>query len=110
MMQGSLRGTHVLVLVGMTVTAAILLWTHQMRLHGDIHGLARSFFFLFAYSDYSGAACAILVMLGAIWVSPFIPASSVLRWAGAHPVIIAAIGALLLSAGTMVIYHGSPTI
>jgi hypothetical protein len=107
-MQGSLRGTHVLVLVGTTVTAAILLWTHQMRLHGDIHGLAPSFFFLFAYGDYSAAACAILVMLGAIGVSPFIPASSILRWAGAHPVIIAAISALLLSAGTLVIYHDHP--
>ncbi len=107
-MQGSLRGTHVLVLVGMAVTAAILLWTHQMRLHGDIHGLAPSFFFLFAYSDYSGAACAILIMLGALGVSPFMPASTVLRWAGTHPVIIAAIGALLLSAGTLVIYHDHP--
>ena len=54
-----LTGARILVLVGITVTAAILLWTHQMRLHGDIHGLAPSFFFLFAFSDYSGAACAV---------------------------------------------------
>lgn len=108
MIHGSLRGRHVLVLVGMTVTAAILLWTHQMRRHGDIHGLAPSFFFLFAYGDYSGAACAILVMLGAIGVSRFIPAGTVLQWAGAHPIIIAAMSIPLLSAGTLVVYHDHP--
>ena len=101
-------GAHVLILVGITVTAAILLWTNQMRLHGELHGLAPSFFFLFAYNDYSGAACAILVLLGATLVSPLVPASSILRCAGTHPVIIAEITALLLCAGTLAVYHNHP--
>jgi hypothetical protein len=108
MMRGSLRGTYVLVLVGMTVTAAILLWTYQLRLQGHVHGLAPIFFFLFAHNDYSGAVCAILILLGAMFVSPFLSTSAILRWAGTHPIIIAEVSALLLSAGTLLVYHNHP--
>jgi hypothetical protein len=103
-----LTGTRILVLVGMTVTVAILVWTRQMRLHGELHGLAPSFFFLFASKDYSGAVCTVLILLGATWAAPSVPASSILRWAGAHPVIIAEVSALLLSAGTLLVYHNHP--
>ena len=108
MMQESLRGTYVLVLAGLIVTAAILFWTRQLQIHDEGHGLAPIFFFLFAHKDYSGAVCVILVLLGAIFVSPFLPARAILRWAGAHPIAISEVSALLLSAGTLVVYHNHP--
>jgi hypothetical protein len=101
-------GLHVLLIVGTTVTAATLLWMHQMRVSGELHGLAPIFFVLFAYNDYSGAACALLVLLGAIFASPYVPAVRVLGWVGKHPVVIAVISVLFLAVGTRVVYHDHP--
>jgi hypothetical protein len=101
-------GPRVLVLVGTNVTAAMLLWMYQMRVSGALHGLAPIFFVLFADNDYSGAVCALVVLLGAIFASPYVPAVRVLRWAGEHPVVIAVISALFLAIGTRVVYHNHP--
>ena len=103
-----LTGTWVLVLLATIVTAAILLWTYQLRLHGEPHGLAPIFYFLFARGDSSGAVCGLIIILAAIAFSPFLPARSVLLWAGTHPTVIAAISAVLLSVGSLVIYHNHP--
>ena len=49
------------------VTTAILAWTYQMRLTGNLHGLATIFFVLFADGDYPGTVCALLVLVGALF-------------------------------------------
>jgi hypothetical protein len=97
-----------LFLIGATVTTAILLWTHQMRLSGDLHGLATIFFVLFAYNDYSGSVCALLILVGALVGSRYLPARRIVRWAGDQPIVIAVITAVLLALGTLVVYHNHP--
>jgi hypothetical protein len=101
-------GPRTLFLIGVSVTTAILLWTHQMRLSGDLHGLATIFVVLFAYNDYPGAVCALLILVGAIFGSRYLPARRVAQWAGDQPLIIAVITALLLALGTLFIYHNHP--
>jgi len=90
------------------VTTAILLCTLQMRLAGNLHGLALSFFVLFAYNDCSGSVCALLILVAALFGSLYLPARRVVQWAGDHPLVIAVITALLLALGTLVIYHNHP--
>jgi hypothetical protein len=101
-------GPRTLFLVGAIVTTAILLWTHQMRLSGDLHGLATIFFVLFAYNDYPGTVWALLILVGALFGSRYLPARRIVQWAGDQPLIIAVITALLLALGTLVIYHNHP--
>jgi hypothetical protein len=101
-------GPRTLFLIGATVTTAILLWTHQMRLSGDLHGLATIFFVLFAYNDYPGAVCALLILAGALFGFRYLPARRIVQWAGDQPLVIAVISALLLALGTLVIYHNHP--
>jgi hypothetical protein len=101
-------GPRTLFLIGATVTAAILLWTHQLRLSGDLHGLATIFFVLFAYNDYPGSVCALLILMGALVGSKYLPARRIVQWAGDQPLLIAVIAALLLALGTLVIYHNHP--
>ena len=90
------------------VTAAILLWTHQMRLIGNSHGLSTSFFALFAYNDYWGTLCALLILAGAYIGSSYLPARRIVQWSGDHPLVIAVIVAPLLALGTLVIYLNHP--
>src|SRR5258708_22156799 len=90
------------------VTTAILLWTHEMRLSGDLHGLATSFFVLFAHNDYPGAVCTLLVLVGALFGSRYLPARRIVQWAGDRPMVIAVIAVPLLALGTLIIYHNHP--
>jgi hypothetical protein len=101
-------GPRTLFLIGAVAAMAILLWTHQMRLSGAPHGLAPIFFVLFAYNDYPGALCALLILVVAIFGSRYLSARRLAQWAGDHPLAIAAITALLLALGTVVIYHNHP--
>jgi hypothetical protein len=101
-------GPRTLFLIGATVTTAILLWTHQMRLSGDLHGLATIFFVLFAYNDYPGSVCVLLILVGALVGSRYLPARRIVRWAGDQPIVIAVITAVLLALGTLVVYHNHP--
>jgi hypothetical protein len=101
-------GPHTLFLIGALVATAILVWTHQMRLSGAPHGLAPIFFVLFAYNDYPGALCALLILVAAIFGSRYLSARRVAQWAGDHPLAIAAITAPLLALGTVVVYHSHP--
>ena len=86
-------GPRTLFLVGAIVTTAILLWTHQLRQSGDMHGLAPSFFVLFADNDYPGTVCALLILGGALFGSWYLPARRFVRWAGDRPLVIAIITA-----------------
>jgi len=101
-------GPRTLFLVGAIVTTAILLWTHQLRQSGDMHGLAPSFFVLFADNDYPGTVCALLILGGALFGSRYFPARRFVRWAGDQPLVIAITTASLLALGTLVIYHNHP--
>lgn len=104
----TVRGSRILFLTGAFVTTGILLWTLQMRRTGDVHGLAPSFFVLFAYNDYPGAVCALLILLGACFGFRHPWPRRVMRWAGDRPVGIALITVPLLALGTLVIYHDHP--
>jgi hypothetical protein len=101
-------GPRALFAVAAIVTTAILLCTLQMRLTGNLHGLAPSFFVLFAYNDYPGSVCALLMLVGALVGSRYLPARRIVRWAGDQPIMIAVITALLLALGTLAIYHNHP--
>jgi hypothetical protein len=101
-------GPRTLFLLGAMVTTAILLWTYQWRIGNDRHGLSTIFFVLFAYNDYPGALCALLILVGALFGSRYLPARPMVLWAGDHPLVIAVITALLLALGTLFIYHNHP--
>jgi hypothetical protein len=79
-----------------------------MRLSGVPHGLAPIFFVLFAYNDYPGALCALVILVVALLGSRYLSARRIAQWAGDRPVVIAAITALLLALGTLIIYHNHP--
>jgi hypothetical protein len=101
-------GPRTLFVAGAMVTIAILLWMHQMRLSGDPHGLATIFFVLFVYNDYPGTVCVLLILVAALLGYRYLPARRIAQWAGDQPLVIAVISALLLSLGTLVIYHNHP--
>jgi hypothetical protein len=101
-------GPRTLFLASAIVTTAILLWTHQLRESGDMHGLATIFFVLFADNDYPGTVCALFILVAALLGSRYIPVRRFVHWAGDHPIVIAIISASLLAIGTLVIYHNHP--
>ena len=101
-------GPRTLFLTGAIGTIAILLWIHQLRQSGDLHGLAIIFFALFADNDPPGAVCALLILVGALVGSGYLPARRLVRWAGDQPGVIAIIAASLLALGTLFIYHNHP--
>ncbi len=101
-------GPRLLFLAGLTVTAAILGWTHQMRLSGNLHGLSASFFVLFAGQDFQGSLCELLILFGAFLGYRHVPARQMTKWAGHRPLTIAAITVLLLALGNLVVYHNHP--
>jgi hypothetical protein len=101
-------GPRSLFLACVLVTTAILIWIRHMRLTGNVHGLATSFFVLFAGNDYPGTVCAMLILGGAFFGSRYLPARRMVQWAGDHPFVIALITAPLLALGTLFIYHNHP--
>jgi hypothetical protein len=101
-------GPRILFMVGAIVTAAILLWMHQLRQTGEVSGLTVIFYVLFAFEDYGATICELLILGLAVFVASRVPARGVLRGAGAHPRIIAALSAVILSAGALFVYHDHP--
>jgi hypothetical protein len=101
-------GPRTLFLMAALVAIAILLWTQQMRLSAVPHGLAPIFFVLFAYNDGPAALCALLILGVALFGSRYPLTRLVVRWAGDRPTVAAVITALLLSLGTLIIYHNHP--
>jgi hypothetical protein len=101
-------GPRALFLVGAIVTTAILLWTVQMRLAGGLPGVATSFFVLFAYNDFPGTVCALLILMGALFGSRYLPGRRIVQRAGDQPASVAVITAVLLALGTLIIYHNHP--
>ena len=101
-------GPRILFLAGAIVTTVILLWMYQMRLSGQLSGLTPIFFDLFAFGDYGATVCMLLILVLAVFIPVQSPARGILRWAGEHPVIIAAISLIVLCAGALAVYHNHP--
>jgi hypothetical protein len=79
-----------------------------MRVSGQLHGLAPIFFVLFVYQDNWATAVELLILVAAILLGSRVPARTILRAAGEYPGTIAAIAAVILSAGTLFVYHDHP--
>jgi hypothetical protein len=101
-------GPRILFLVGAMLTVAILQWIQHMRLTGDIHGLTPIFFDLFAFGDFGGTVCALLILALAALVPVHSPGARIFRWAGEHPVLIAAVSFIVLCCGALLVYHNHP--
>jgi len=101
-------GPRILFLLGAAITAAILLWMHALRQGGVVPGLTAIFYLLFAFEDYRATVCELLIIGAAVFVAGRIPARALLRAAGAHPGVIAALSALVLGAGALIVYHDHP--
>src|SRR5580698_365414 len=98
-------GARVLFIAAAFVTVVILQWINQLRLSGQPQGLTTIFFVLFAYKDLPGAIGALLILLGAIFISQDERSQRALRWAGNHPLVIAVVSAVVLAAGSLLVYH-----
>lgn len=101
-------GPRILFVVGAAVTAGILLWMHSLRLQGPVPGLTAIFYALFAFEDYGAAICGALILGAAVFLAARVPANRLLRVAGENPGIIAALAALALCAGALLVYHNHP--
>jgi len=101
-------GPRALFLLGAIVTTAILLWIQQLGTSGSIHGLTVVFQVLFIKEDFWGTAVELLILVAAVLIAAKVPARTVLRAAGEHPGRIAALTAVVLSAGTLLVYHDHP--
>jgi hypothetical protein len=101
-------GPRILFLLGAIVTASILLWMHQLRGGGELPGLTTIFYVLFAFEDYGSTVCDLLILGVAVFIASRIPARSLLRAAGEHPLMMASVSAVVLSAGAVFVYHSHP--
>jgi hypothetical protein len=101
-------GPRILFLACAAVSVALLLWMHQLRLGGALPGLTAIFFIQFAYLDYWGAACELLILVAAVFIAAKIPVRPLLRAVGERPVTVAAISAVILCAGALAVYHDHP--
>jgi hypothetical protein len=101
-------GPRTLFFGGAIITTAILLWIHHMSMSRDDYRLTHIFFYLFVYEDNWATAVELLTLIAAIFIAAKVPARTVLRAAGERPGTIAAISALVLSAGTLFVYHDHP--
>ena len=101
-------GPRILFLAGAAVTVAILLWTHQLRLSGNPHGMTPIFFYLYAYQDYGATICELLILGAAVFLASRVPTRDILKAAGDHPRILAGVYAAILSAGAIFVYHDHP--
>jgi hypothetical protein len=101
-------GPRILFLAGAAVTAALLLWIHHLRLDGNLPGMTTIFFIEFAYKDYWAAACELLILVAAVFIAAKMPVRMVLRVVGERPAAVAAISAVVLCIGAVVVYHDHP--
>ena len=101
-------GARVLFLLSAAATAAIFLWMHSMRLNGDLRGLTKALFYFFAYEDYGATICELLILVAAVFLASRIRAPAILRAVGERPWTIAGIAAVVLSIGSLLVYHDHP--
>jgi hypothetical protein len=101
-------GARTLFFVSAAVTVAILLWMHQLRMSGALHGLAPIFFVLFAFEDYGATVVALLILLAAVLIPIQPGARQLFRWAGEHPAAVALLSLFFLCVGALAVYHNHP--
>ncbi|HEY6454442.1 MAG TPA: hypothetical protein VIY90_04075 [Steroidobacteraceae bacterium] len=102
-------GPRLLFAVGTIVALAILLTIHLLRLNGGPPPqMTPIFFFLFTSGDYGGTVCMFLILVLAAVSPTQSPARGIVRWAGEHPLIIAAISLSVLCVGAVAVYHTHP--
>ena len=101
-------GARVLFLLAAIGTVAIRLYQIP---GGGTSGLSPIFTTLFAsdtYGDYGATVAVLLILVLAALVPAGLGVRRILSWAGAHPLLIAACSALVLCAGTLLVYHDHP--
>lgn len=101
-------GPRTLFLAAAIITIAVRLWIHQIGVSGQQYGLTPIFFLLFVDQDNWATAVELVILVAAIFLAPKVPTRAILRAAGEHPRTIAAIAAVILSAGTLFVYHDHP--
>lgn len=101
-------GPRTLFLATAIITTAILLWMRQIGVSGRPMGLSFIFFYLFVDQDHWATALELVILVATIFLAPKVPTRAILRAAGEHPRTIAAIAAVILSAGSLFVYHDHP--
>jgi hypothetical protein len=94
-------------LVSAAITVAVMLWANSLG-GSRARDLSYIFLRLFTQYDYTGAICGLLILLIAALLLDRIPARSILRWFGEHPVGIALACVVVLSAGSLLVYENHP--
>jgi hypothetical protein len=90
------------------ITLACLLWIVQLRSTGNFQGVALIFVVLFSYFDYHAAMGALLILVGAMFLSGSPLMHGVLRRVGERPGLIAIATGVVLSAGALLVYRDHP--
>jgi len=94
-----------LFLASLLLTAAILVWAHQL---GPTHALTPIFYVLFRFFDYTAGMVSVLLLIAALAIPSGAWPHTLLRWLGRHPGRVAAATGLLLCIGTLVVYRNHP--
>jgi hypothetical protein len=105
---GRSTAVRALLIVGGLITAACVFWIQQLRMGGDLHGLAPIFFVLFTFFDHGAATLALGILLVAVFIPRWDGFDALLRSIGQRPYMIGGAVAVLSSIGTLVIYHNQP--
>jgi hypothetical protein len=105
---GRSTAVRALLIGGALVTAPCVFWLQELRIAGDAHGLAPIFFVLFSLFDFSAAMLAIGILVAAVFVPQWGGFNRLLGWMGEHPYLLGGAVTVLLSVGTLVIYHNQP--
>lgn len=101
-------GVRAFFVLASSVTVALVLWIHAWPLAGATERLTPIFYDLFVGGDYNGLVCALLILIIAVFVPAHAPMRRLLRTAGEHPLIIAALTTVALSLGSLLVYHNHP--
>ncbi len=90
------------------VTLICLLWLMHLRTTGAFHNLAPIFAVMLGYFDYQATMGALLILLGAMFLSASPLMRGVLRRIGEHPGLIAIGTGIVLCMGSLMVYRNHP--
>lgn len=99
-------GARALFFAAALITAGLVWWASAAPFW-QAH-LAPIFYTLFVTLDYQAGICLLLILLGALFVHGRFPSGAILHWIGEHPVRIAAAMAMVLCAGSLLVYQNHP--
>ncbi|HEY4210556.1 MAG TPA: hypothetical protein VGM84_03665 [Steroidobacteraceae bacterium] len=101
-------GARTLFLLTAAMTVIILLGIRELRGSSTPISLTPIFVFLFAFDDYNAVFWMLLLLLLAVVIPVQFPARRIFRWVGEHPLGVAAICAVGLCWGALVVYLNHP--